>query len=115
MGPDGQVPARIQALELPPFDPLNSRAAELRAEGHSVISLGQALPFFPPPESVVTAAHAALDRGDIHVYSTDPGLLTLRTVLASRLCESGIDAGPDDLIITAGGNHAFTLALTTLV
>jgi aminotransferase len=115
MGPNGQVPARIQALELPPFDPLNTRAGELRGEGHNVISLGQALPFFPPPESVVLAAHAALDRGDIHVYSTDPGLVTLRTALASRLSESGVDAVPDDLIITAGGNHAFTLALTTLV
>src|SRR5215211_4647988 len=111
-----RVPARIREIELPPFDPLNTRAAQLRADGHDVISLGQALPFFGPPASALAAAHAALDDPDVHRYSTDPGILSLRTVLAERLSHTlDTNAGPDDLIITAGGNHAFTLALTTLV
>lgn len=46
-GPPASARSRIRSLELPPFDPLNLRAAELRAAGHSVISLGQAVPFFP--------------------------------------------------------------------
>ena len=83
--------------------------------GKPVISLGQALPFFPPPDSVLAAARAALDRREVHMYSTDPGLVTLRQALASRLSSMGIDAGADDLIVTAGANHAFTLALMTLV
>ena len=115
MIPKPLIPSRIQAIELPPFDPLNTRAAELRAQGHDVISLGQALPFFPPPDSVVRAARAALERGDVHVYSTDPGLVSLRRALAERLAMHRIEAGADDLIITAGANHAFTLALMTLV
>ena len=110
------VPGRVRDIELPPFDPLNTRAAELRAEGHQVISLGQALPFFGPPPSVAAAARQALDNGDVHLYSTDPGILSLRTVLAERLRQTlGADARADDLIITAGANHAFTLAITTLV
>ena len=111
-----QIPSRILEIELPPFDPLNMRAAQLRAAGHDVISLGQALPFYPPPASVLRAAHAALDRPDVHGYTTDPGRPSLRRVLAERLREHvGIDCGPDDLLITAGANHAFTTALTTLV
>jgi aspartate/methionine/tyrosine aminotransferase len=111
-----RVPARIREIELPPFDPLNTRAAQLRADGHHVISLGQALPFFAPPPSALAAARAALDDPDVHRYSTDPGVVSLRTVLAERLNDTlDTNAGPDDLIITAGGNHAFTLALTTLV
>lgn len=111
-----QIPPRILAIDLPPFDPLNTRAAELRSAGHEVISLGQALPFFPPPPSVLRAAHAALERADVHGYTTDPGRPSLRRVLAQRLKEEiGIECGPDDLIITAGANHAFTTALTTLV
>jgi len=59
------VPAHIRDIDLPPFDPLNLRGAELRAAGHHVISLGQALPFFPPPPSAMAAARAALaSRGD---------------------------------------------------
>jgi aspartate/methionine/tyrosine aminotransferase len=56
----------IAAIDLPPFDPLNRRAAELRAEGHHVISLGQAVPFFPPPPAALAAAHRALETADVH-------------------------------------------------
>ena len=115
------IPSRIRGLELPPFDPLNRRAAELRAAGHHVISLGQAVPFFPPPASALNAARAAVDTPEVNRYATDPGLPSLRSILAERLSQT-ISAGskdpayiPDELIITAGGNHAFTLALTTLV
>ena len=110
------VPLRITRIALPPFDPLNLRAAELRQQGRHVISLGQALPFFPPPPSALDAARAALDRPEVHRYSTDPGLLSLRQVLAERLGSTvHAQLGPENLIITAGANHAFTLALMTLV
>ena len=110
------IPSRIRGIELPPFDPLNRRAAELRAAGHHVISLGQAVPFFAPPASALAAARAAIDSAEVNRYATDPGLPSLRSILAERLAESiGVAIGADDLLITAGANHAFTLALTTLV
>jgi aminotransferase len=111
-----RIPTRVLDIELPPFDPLNVRAAALRAQGHRVISLGQALPFFPPPASALRAAQAALLAPDVHSYSTDPGRPSLRRVLAERLGQhAGIDCALDDLVITAGANHAFATALTTLV
>ena len=105
----------MRGIELPPFDPLNLRAAELRAAGHHVISLGQALPFFPPPASALQAARSALETREVHLYATDPGRPTLRAALAEKLRTVGVTATPDDIIITAGGNHAFTLALMTMV
>jgi aminotransferase len=101
---------RIQDLALPPFDPLNARAAELRAAGHNVISLGQAVPFFPPPASALNAARAAIGRPEVNRYVTDPGLPSLRGALAERL---GVRAA--EILITAGANHAFTLVLNTIV
>jgi aminotransferase len=110
------IAPRIRALELPPFDPLNVRAAELRAEGHDVITLGQALPFFSPPQSAIDAARAAVDQPEVHVYATDPGLPSLRAALAARLTPAiGQAIAPEDLLIAAGANHAFTLAVTTMV
>lgn len=79
------VRSRIRRIDLPPFDPLNRRAAQLRAAGHSVISLGQAVPFFPPPAAALKAAREALDQPEVNRYATDPGLPSLRTVLAERL------------------------------
>ena len=111
-----RIPPRVLDIELPPFDPLNVRAAALRAKGHRVISLGQALPFFPPPASALRAAEAALLAPDVHSYSTDPGRPSLRRVLAERLGQHvGIECGLEDLVITAGANHGFATALTTLV
>ena len=110
------VRSRIRQIDLPPFDPLNRRAAELRAAGHQVISLGQAVPFFPPPEAALAAAREALERPEVHRYATDPGLPSLRVALAGRLgAMAGATLTGDDIVITAGANHAFTLALTTLV
>jgi aminotransferase len=92
------------------------RAAELRAQGHRVISLGQALPFFPPPPSAGRAAAAALSSSHVHFYSTDPGRPSLRRALAERLTQdAGIDCRMEDLVITAGANHAFATVVTTLV
>ncbi len=102
-------------IELPPFDPLNVRAAALRAQGHRVISLGQALPFFAPPPSALRAAETALHSRDVNVYTTDPGRPTLRALLAERLAEYGISCDFENLVITAGANHAFATAVTTLV
>jgi len=110
------VRSRIRQIDLPPFDPLNRRAAELRAAGHQVISLGQAVPFFRPPEAALTAAREALEGPEVHRYATDPGLPSLRVALAGRLgAMAGATLTGDDIVITAGANHAFTLALTTLV
>jgi aspartate/methionine/tyrosine aminotransferase len=111
-----RIPPRVLDIELPPFDPLNLRAAALREKGHPVISLGQALPFFPPPASALRAAEAALQAPDVHSYSTDPGRPSLRRVLAERLSQhAAIDCSFEDLVITAGANHAFATVLTTLV
>jgi aspartate/methionine/tyrosine aminotransferase len=111
-----RIPDRIRRMEMPAFDPLNGRAAELRAEGHHVISLGQALPFFAPPPEALAAARSALDRPEVSVYSTDAGLQSLRAALAERLSHTlRTTCAAADLVITAGANHAFSLALPTLV
>ena len=93
---------------------LNSRAAELRSRGHSVISLGQALPGFGPPPSAIAAAERALKTREAHVYSADAGIEGLRAALCERLAATG-GVKPDEVIVTAGGNQAFMLALVTLV
>ena len=67
-----RLPSRVLDIELPPFDPLNVRAAALRAEGHRVISLGQALPFFPPPEAALRSAREALLAPDVHALFDRP-------------------------------------------
>lgn len=112
-----RLPKRTLDIALPKIDLLNARAAELRAAGKEVISLGQALPGFVPPPAMLCAAERAIHNPDTHVYSADAGILPLRQALAKRLQEY-IDAHVDaesEIIITAGANQAFMLALMTLI
>jgi aspartate/methionine/tyrosine aminotransferase len=111
-----RIPDRTAHLLLPPFDVLNQKASALRAAGHDVISLGQAVPGFGPPQAAIDAARRALDDAQTHRYSADAGLVTLREALCEKLAaHRRIDAQPDDVIITAGGNQAFMLAAMTLI
>jgi aspartate/methionine/tyrosine aminotransferase len=109
------VSARARALVLPPFDVLNEAAGSLRRRGHHVISLGQAVPGFGPPPAAIEAARRALSDPATHRYSGDAGLLTLREGLCAAFVQEHIAAGPDELIVTAGGNQAFMLAAMTLL
>ena len=106
-----RIPSRVTDIAVAQFDLLNIRAAELRAQGHHVISLGQALPWFGPPASAIAAAQQALATSDAHIYSVDAGLIGLRQALCNKLG----NVRPDEVIVTAGGNQAFMLALMTLV
>ena len=110
------IPSRVSSITLAPLDALNSRAAELRAEGRHVISIGQALPGFGPPPSAIAAAKAAYDGPESHIYSGDAGLEGLRVALCQRLAATAnTQADLDDVIVTAGGNQAFMLAMLSLV
>jgi aminotransferase len=110
------IPPRTAAITAAEFDVLNTRAEELRAAGHTIISLGQALPGFGPPPAAIAAAQRALEGPQAHVYSADAGLPGLRAALCEKLRETeGVDIASDEVIITAGGNQAFMLAIMTVL
>lgn len=111
-----QIPQRVRSIELPQFDVLNDIAAAWRAKGADVITLGQGLPGFDPPDVAVDALRAALDDRSSHIYSADAGTPEIRTALCRSLAPLGAAVDPErEVIITAGGNQALQLALTTLI
>jgi aspartate/methionine/tyrosine aminotransferase len=111
-----KIPQRVRNIELPQFDVLNDIAARWRARGADVITLGQGLPGFDPPRTAIDALRAAVDDGASHIYSADAGTPEIRTALSRSLAALGADVDADrEVIITAGGNQALQLALTTLI
>jgi aminotransferase len=111
-----RIPERVRRIELPQFDLLNDIAARWRQKGADVITLGQGLPGFDPPAVAVDALHRALDEPSSHVYSSDAGIPELRQALADSLSFLSARVDPEsEIIITAGGNQALQLALTTLI
>jgi aspartate/methionine/tyrosine aminotransferase len=113
--PGSLFPTRGSRLAEPWIDTLNGRADALRRAGAPVVSLGQAVPGFPPPPSAVRAAASAMEAGKVHSYTADAGIRELRDATAGWLRDvAGGDVDPaDGLIITAGANQAFALLALT--
>jgi len=111
------IPQRIRNIAPAFMDELGARVAALRNEGADVINLGQGVPGFPPVATAMEAACQALAEPSTHVYSADAGLLPLRQALSEWLADhNGLAADPEtEMVITAGGNQAFFLALLTLL
>jgi aspartate/methionine/tyrosine aminotransferase len=108
-------PTRASQLAEPWIDTLNSRADALRRDGARIISLGQAVPGFPPPPTAIGAAARAIESGAVNGYTADAGIRELRDATARWLASvAGGGADPSDgLIVTAGANQAFALIALT--
>ncbi len=111
------IPERIRSIAPPPMDVINAHAERLRRTGAPVISLGQGVPGFPIVAGAIERARQALQEPNTHIYSADAGLLPLREALSAALAEQNrMEVDPEsEIIITAGGNQAFVLALLTLL
>ncbi len=111
-----RVPERIRNITPPPMEALNAHAARLSRMGAHVINLGQGVPGFPAAPQAIEAVRQALKEPETHIYSPDAGLLSLRQALGTALAEwNATEVDPDEVIITAGANQAFMLAIITLL
>lgn len=73
-----------------------------------VISLGQGIPFFRPPEKAIDAFNKYSSLKDGYSYSTDAGLIELRKSIKDKLrIENNVIVDEDQIVVTAGANQGF--------
>ena len=91
---------------------LGDRIKRLRASGHDVLNLISGAPEFDTPPEIKREARAAIDEDYRYMtYSLSSGLEDLRRIVADKLRgENGIDADPDDIIVTVGVKEGIALA-----
>jgi aspartate/methionine/tyrosine aminotransferase len=106
---------RIQATAAPPIPAARAWAARYANQTGPVIDLTQAVPGYPPASALLERLAAAAGDARLAGYGPIDGEPALREALAADIADfygADIDAG--DVAITAGGNLAFTLAMTAL-
>ena len=79
-------------------------------EGVVRFTVGQ--PNFRTPDSVVEAAKTALDDGE-HGYTRSQGSEEICDTVAEHLTKYGIDADPNDVLISPGCKQALLYAMMT--
>jgi aminotransferase len=95
-------------LELP--DAVIGKLISLAAESKNVISLGPGEPDFPLPKPLVQHTKKIADK--VNHYSPPSGLFVLREAIAKKVKkDNGIDADPDNVIVTAGSQEALLISL----
>jgi len=112
-----KISSRILRVVDAPIDALNRERIRLERLGGPIFNLGQAIPDFPPPPIVREATIRALDDPNIHLYTPDPGLPELREAIAgsirARFGAASVQA--ENIVVTAGANHAFLLVCSVLL
>lgn len=113
MGPAARVFDMVEA----PVDSLNQERRRLESEGRDIINLGQAIPDFGPPPEAMLGFREALNDAALHRYTPDAGVVELRAAVAASLGPkaNGEQVSADEIIITAGANHAFVVACAGLI
>lgn len=86
------------------------------ARSKGTISLGQGVPFFGPPEDALVHFEDAYKKASAHTYGQDAGYDALRIAIAEKLKnENSLTVSPEnELMITAGANHAFFNSILAL-
>jgi len=110
-----KLSSRVSSLKSSSIMEISAKAAQLKAQGHEVISLAAGEPDFNTPEPIQSAATAAMKEG-ITKYTPAPGFQVLREAVAKMVTrENGYAVDPEEVLITSGAKHGLYLALQCLV
>lgn len=97
---------KIEAIEPSMTLSITQKAAELRQQGHDVISLSAGEPDFPTPNPIKEAAKCGLDN-DMTRYTPVDGLPVLKEAIAYKTRrDQGLTVEPEEIIASTGAKQA---------
>ncbi|MDX1483754.1 MAG: pyridoxal phosphate-dependent aminotransferase [Alphaproteobacteria bacterium] len=114
-GSESLLAARLAAVKPSATMAATARAAELKAEGRDIISLGAGEPDFDTPDHIKAAAQRAMEAGDTK-YTVVDGTPALKDAVAEKFRrENGLDYARRQITIACGGKHIiFNAMMATL-
>lgn len=112
----GIISGRVQSLAESASLKMSQICAQLRAEGHDVISLTLGEPDAAPPKEIIPAIERALTEYTYSHYGPVAGMLSLRKEICKKLkSENGLDYTPDQIMVTVGAKPAITDVILSLI
>ena len=101
----------LNRIKPSPTIAVSAKAAELRAQGRDVLSLGAGEPDFDTPDSIKAAAIAAIERGETKYTAVD-GTPELKAAICGKFKrENGLDYAPEQISVGSGGKQVIYNAL----
>ena len=87
------------------------KAAELKAQGKDIISLGMGEPDFDTPENIKQAAIEAIKKGDTKYTAVDGTAALKKAIIAKFKRENNLEYKPSEIIVSTGAKQVIYNAL----
>lgn len=102
-----ELSARVRNIKPSPTLGVTARAAQLKSEGHDIISLGVGEPDFDTPEHIKEAAIAAIRRG-FTKYTAVGGTPSLKQAVINKFKrDNGLEYTARQVLVSCGGKQSF--------
>lgn len=112
---DIQLTNRLQRIKPSPTLAVTQRAAELKAAGHDIVSLGAGEPDFDTPAHIKEAAIKAIEQGKTKYTAVD-GIPGLKTAIVDKMQSfNGLRYTPSQVIVSTGGKQCIYNLLQALI
>lgn len=97
---------RVGRIKPSPTLAVTAKAAELKAQGKDVLSLGAGEPDFDTPAHIKAAAQAAMDKG-LTKYTPVGGTPGLKKAIIEKMKrDNGLDYKPNQVLVSCGGKQS---------
>ena len=90
---------------------VSMKAAELKAQGKDIISLGMGEPDFDTPENIKQAAIEAIKKGDTKYTAVDGTAALKKAIIAKFKRENNLEYKPSEIIVSTGAKQVIYNAL----
>jgi aspartate aminotransferase len=94
---------------------ISMKAAELKAAGHDIISLGMGEPDFDTPENIKQAAIKAIEKGETKYTAVDGTAALKKAVAAKFKRENDLEYKPSEIIVSTGAKQVIYNALIATI
>jgi aspartate aminotransferase len=102
-----ELSARVRNIKPSPTLAVTARAAQLKAEGRDIISLGVGEPDFDTPDHIKEAAIAAIRRG-FTKYTAVGGTPSLKQAVIGKFKrDNGLEYSAKQVLVSCGGKQSF--------
>jgi aspartate aminotransferase len=110
-----KISNRVAQIKPPATITVSAKAAELRASGHDIISLGFGEPDFDTPEHIKKAAIDAIWAGETKYPPVD-GTVRLKQAIARKFRdENQLEFGAEQIIVSSGAKQSLFNLLVALL
>jgi aspartate aminotransferase len=101
-----ELSQRVSRIKPSPTLAVTAKAAELKAQGIDVMSLGAGEPDFDTPAHIKEAAHKAI-RDGFTKYTAVGGIPSLKAAIAAKMKrDNALDYKPNQIVASTGGKQA---------